>query len=144
MVNVFDVAAYILKRQGPMTHLKLQKLVYYAQAWSLVWDESPLFREKIEAWVGGPVVPKLFDRLRHRFKVDYKTLGAGDPDRLNSTQRETLDAVLDYYAPQSSQYLSDLTHLEEPWQEARRGLATGERGKREITRASMAIYYGSL
>ena len=43
MASVFDVAAYILEKQGEMTTLKLQKLVYYSQAWSLVWDEKPLF-----------------------------------------------------------------------------------------------------
>ena len=49
MANVFDVAACILKQKGPMTAMKLQKLLYYSQAWSLVWDEKPLFPERIEA-----------------------------------------------------------------------------------------------
>ncbi len=43
MASVFDVAAYILKRQSPMTTWKLQKLVYYCRAWSLVWDDDVLF-----------------------------------------------------------------------------------------------------
>ncbi len=50
MANVHDVSAYILKHWGPMTAMKLQKLVYYSQAWGLVWDEEPLFPERIEAW----------------------------------------------------------------------------------------------
>ena len=37
MASVYDVAAYILEKQGAMTTWKLQKLVYYSQAWSLVW-----------------------------------------------------------------------------------------------------------
>ena len=53
-VNVLDIAAYILCKQGAMTAMKLQKLVYYSQAWSLVWDDKPLFRERIEAWANGP------------------------------------------------------------------------------------------
>ena len=40
-IQVFDVAAYILQKTGSMTTMKLQKLVYYSQAWSLVWDEKP-------------------------------------------------------------------------------------------------------
>ena len=44
-MTVLDVAAYILERQGRMPTTKLQKLVYYCQAWSLVWDERPLFDE---------------------------------------------------------------------------------------------------
>ena len=44
-IQVFDVAAYILEKIGSMTTMKLQKLVYYSQAWSLVWDEKRLFEE---------------------------------------------------------------------------------------------------
>ena len=43
MRSVYDVAAYILQKSGELTTWKLQKLVYYSQAWSLVWDERALF-----------------------------------------------------------------------------------------------------
>jgi uncharacterized phage-associated protein len=144
MCSVLDVAAYILKKQGRMTHLKLQKLVYYSQAWSLVWDEKPLFSEPIEAWANGPVAPKLFERLRQKFNVDEKILGCGNPEKISVKGRATIDSVLEYYGKRSSQYLSDLTHMEDPWRNAREGLAPGERGSREITYAAMAEYYSSL
>ncbi len=143
MVNVFDVAAFILSKQGPMTAMKLQKLVYYSQAWSLVWDEEPLFNERIEAWANGPVVPQLYEAHRDMFKVDVQDI-KGNPEALNDTQKETIDVVLKDYGPKSSQWLSDLTHLEEPWRNARKGLANGERGHREIRWAAMAEYYSSL
>ncbi|MBD5559274.1 MAG: DUF4065 domain-containing protein [Clostridia bacterium] len=44
-----------LEKTGPITTMKLQKLLYYAQVWSLVWDENELFPEKFEAWANGPV-----------------------------------------------------------------------------------------
>ena len=44
MATIFDVASYILSKQGPMTTMKLEKLCYYAQAWSLVWDEDAIRR----------------------------------------------------------------------------------------------------
>lgn len=144
MCTVYDVAAYILKKCGPMTHLKLQKLVYYSQAWSLVWDEKPLFPEPIEAWANGPVVPRLFNRLRQRFEVDARILGCGSPGKMNKRQKATVDGVLDFYGERDSQYLSDLTHMEDPWKDAREGLAPGSRGSREITHAAMAEYYSSL
>lgn len=59
MASVYDVATYILEKQGAMTTWKLQKLVYYSQAWSLVWDDDVLFPEEIEAWANGPVVREL-------------------------------------------------------------------------------------
>ncbi|CUP62134.1 Uncharacterized phage-associated protein [Anaerostipes hadrus] len=55
MANVFDAAKYILERLGEMSTMKLQKLCYYAQAWSLVWDDVPLF--------DGYMVEKVFNIL---------------------------------------------------------------------------------
>jgi uncharacterized phage-associated protein len=61
MTTVFDVAKYIIEKQGSMSTMKLQKLVCYAQAWSLVWDDTPIFEQKIEAWVGSPIIKELYD-----------------------------------------------------------------------------------
>jgi uncharacterized phage-associated protein len=142
VANVHDVAAYILSKRSPMTAMKLQKLVYYSQAWSLVWDDAPLFNERIEAWANGPVVRELYEQHRGSFVV--KNLPTGNAEALNETQRETIDAVLGFYGDKPSQWLSELTHQESPWRDARVGLAPGTYGDQEITTASMAEYYGSL
>lgn len=142
MATAHDVAAYILQKAGEMTAMKLQKLVYYSQAWSLVWDEEPLFRDRIEAWANGPVVPALYAEHRGQFRVS--SWRKGNPSKLAPKQRESVDAVLRYYGDKTSQWLSDLTHREAPWAEAREGLGPGERGSRVISHASMAEYYGSL
>jgi len=142
MARVDDVAAYILKKCGRMTAMKLQKLVYYAQAWSLVWDERPLFRAHIEAWANGPVVPLLYQS--HKGKFELLDWPQGDPSALKPKERETVDAVIRYYGKKSSHWLSELTHQEDPWRNARIGLAPGQRGSRQITNAAMAEYYGSL
>jgi uncharacterized phage-associated protein len=142
MVTVHDVAAYVLRARGPMTAMKLQKLVYYAQAWSLVWDDRPLFDERIEAWINGPVVPDLYKEHKGRYELDR--LAKGDPGALSAEGRETVDAVLTAYGDKSSQWLSDLTHSEKPWRDARSGLAPNVRGEREITLEAMAEFYGSL
>ena len=55
MATVLDVAKYVLEHNGRMTTMKLEKLVYYCQAWSLGWDEVPLFEEDFQAWANGPV-----------------------------------------------------------------------------------------
>jgi uncharacterized phage-associated protein len=143
MANVFDAAKYILTKTGTMTAMKLQKLVYYSQAWSLVWDEAPLFDDRIEAWANGPVAPSLYGWHRGTFNVSADKC-AGDDSALSGPQRDTVDAVLTYYADKSSQWLSDLTHAEDPWKDARQGLAPGERGNHEITHASMAEYYSRI
>ena len=142
MASVFDVAAYVLERQGRMTTWKLQKLVYYCQAWSLVWDDDSLFSEEIEAWANGPVVRELYDAHRGNYRISC--LRKGCPETLTETQRDTADAVLAFYGDKSPQWLSDLTHMETPWQLARRGIPDGERGNKVIPKESLAEYYGSL
>ncbi|MDE2912723.1 MAG: DUF4065 domain-containing protein [Paracoccaceae bacterium] len=142
MASVFDVAAYILVRWGPMTTWKLQKLVYYCQAWSLVWDDDILFPEEIEAWANGPVVRELYEA--HRGKHRLSCMRRGHQEMLTETQLETVDAVLTFYGDKSPQWLSDLTHMETPWQLARRGIPDGVRGNTIIPKGTLAEYYGSL
>ncbi len=143
-VSVLDVAAYILAEQGRMSTWKLQKLCYYSQAWSLVWDEAPLFNERIEAWANGPVVPALY--LKHRGNFEIGSISGGDPDRLDTDQRDTVDIILDTYGRRPGVWLSELTHQERPWVEARShaGLNIGDRGEAVIPLDDMAEYYGGL
>ena len=142
MANALDVAAAILKRTGPIPAMKLQKLVYYSQAWSLVWDDRPLFKDRIEAWANGPVIPNLYRAHRGHYLVGR--VPGGDARRLKKAERETVDRVLDYYGHRASYWLSALTHSERPWKEAREGLRAGERGNAEIKLAVMGEYYGAL
>lgn len=142
IVSANDVAAEILDILPSVTAMKLQKLLYYCQAWSLVWDEAPLFSEKIEAWVNGPIVPPIYQLHKGLFEISgWKH---GNKENLQEFQKETIQAVIKYYGDKSGQWLSDLTHLEDPWRNARKGLADSERGNKEISHASLAEYYGSL
>ena len=143
-LRAVDVAAYILRVRGKMSAMKLQKLVYYSQAWSLVWDENPLFEDEIEAWVYGPVIRNLYEEHRGQFMVSE--IAIGDPELLGEIERETVDAVLEFYGDESSIWLRDLSHMEDPWKNAREEaeLAKGQRGQCIISEASMAEYYSSI
>jgi uncharacterized phage-associated protein len=142
MATVHDVAAYILERAGSMTAMKLQKLAYYSQAWHLVWEERPLFDARIEAWANGPVVRELYDRHRGQFQVS--AWPAGDGTRLSDDERSTVESVLSFYGGMTAHQLSELTHRESPWKDARAGLPAGTRASVEITPAAMAEYYDGL
>jgi uncharacterized phage-associated protein len=142
MASVHDVAAYIVANQGSLSAMKLQKLVYYAQAWSLVWEGRPLFSESIEAWANGPVVRELYEHHRGQFEV--RNWPEGHPEKLSAADRATIDAVLGFYGGKPAQWLSDLTHKEQPWCEARRGAPEGARSSAIITPEAMRAYYGSL
>ena len=144
MATVFDVAKYILELQGKTTTIKLQKLVYYCQAWSLVWDEQPIFSERVEAWANGPVVPDLFFKHQGKFWISAGSIRNGKSNNLTEDEKETVEAVLEHYGNKSAQWLVDLTHLESPWKEARGNHSSDKIGNGEITHASMAEYYSGL
>ncbi|MBX5331560.1 DUF4065 domain-containing protein [Rhodococcus fascians] len=143
MASVQDVAAYILGKRAEMTAMKLQKLVYYSKAWHLVWTDESLFPERIEAWANGPVAPELYRKHRTMFMVrdgDIK----GNAQALSEDERASIDAVLAHYGDMKAAQLSDLTHREMPWRDARGDVPVGAFCQTEITEAAMAEFYQSL
>ena len=126
MANVFDVARYILETSGDMSSMKLQKLCYYAQAWA-----------------NGPVCKELYNATKGVFSVIADDEN-GCSANLSDNQKDTINIVLDYYAPHNAQWLSQLTLLEEPYHEARIGIPAGQGTDRVISKASMAEYYCGL
>lgn len=143
MANIFDVAKYILEKRGTMSTMKLQKLCYYAQAWALVWDDEPLLDEEFEAWANGPVCRELFLKTQGRYSVSAEDETGGNGD-LTEDEKDTIDKVLEHYGEHNAQWLSQLTHMEEPWNNARIGVPAGVGCNRIITKESMALYYGGI
>lgn len=144
MASVLDVAKYVVERKAPMTTMKLQKLCYYCQAWSLAWDEVPLFDEEFEAWANGPVCPVLFEKHRGVFKLDKDFLANLPCCEFSESQTDTMDRVISFYGDKSPEWLSQLTHDELPWRIARGSVPLGEPCNTVITKESMMFYYGGL
>lgn len=142
MASVFDVAQYILERLGPMTTMKLQKLVYYCQAWHIAWTDDVIFKSRIEAWADGPVVPELFNKHRGAFRISG--ISGAKSANLSRKEKDTIDKVMKFYGDKSPQWLIDLTHQEGPWREARAGVPDRVGSSRVITPESMGRYYSSL
>ena len=143
MANVFDTAKNILLTYGSMSAMKLQKLCYYSQAWSLVWDESPLFEEEFRAWASGPVCEELFYKTQGLYLIHADDETGGTED-LKDNQRETINKVLEYYGPHDAQWLSQLTRLEYPWKEARDGLPLVTGNNNIITKESKTGFVKGL
>lgn len=144
MSSVHDVARYILRKRGSMSTWKLQKLVYYSQAWHYVWEDEPLFPEPIEAWPDGPVAPDLFKEHKGKYTISLSTYKQGTLRHLTAAQKSSIDAVLDFYGERSGHWLSELTHKEAPWMDARAGLGKNERGHERIELEAMGRYYAPL
>lgn len=144
MATIFDVAKCITERTGEVSAMKLQKLMYYAQAWNLVWEEEPLFTNDFQAWANGPVLPTLYARHRGMFKVDASLFPDADSGNLTESERGNLEKVLAFYGDKTAQWLSNLTHQENPWLDARGDLPAGALSEVVIPQAAIHEYYSSL
>lgn len=143
MVSVFDVAKYILEKQGAMSTWKLQKLCYYAQAWHYTWTEQRLIKEEFQAWRNGPVCVELFKQHQGKFMIGADDID-GKTENLDEEEKTSVDVVLRDYGNMKPFELSALTHLENPWREARGNLPEDAASNTVIRIEDMGKYYGSL
>lgn len=127
-------------KHRPVSNLKLQKLLYYAQAWYLVFHRDPLFDEEIQAWVHGPVVPTVFRRYKD-FK--WSPISPQPPSDVSHNVMEHLNEVWRVYGKASGYELEKLTHAENPWRDARAGLPSDASSHRVISKGSMRRFYQS-
>ena len=124
-LSVFDIADYFLFTQNQeaegedlITHLKLQKLCYYAQGFHLAILGQPLFDETISAWTHGPVVRPLWEKYREHGSQALPIPEEFDASKYDEDTREILDDVAFTYGQFSAWALRNLTHEEPPWKES--------------------------
>lgn len=139
MENVQAIADWFLS-QSSMTHKKLQKLCYYAQAWyCALYDGTPLFADEIQAWIHGPVVASLY----HSY-ADYKWQPIPQKEctcTLDEQILSVLSAVYETYGSFTGDQLENLTHSEKPWIQARGTLPPWEPCTKAISCESMRDFY---
>lgn len=99
-----------------ISHLKLQKLLYYAQGVYLAITGKQLFNENLMAWEHGPVVVEVYDKYKeyHRDYIPMKsneindeiiTIIESDPQASH-----ILNIVYDNFAIYTAWQLRQLTH----------------------------------
>lgn len=120
--------------------LKLQKLLYYAQAWSLASSDEPLFSDKIEAWPQGPVVATVYHEYKENGARSIDTTGVAQPI-MTPDAEELIESVWSRYGRLSGIALSRMSHNEDPWLNARGDLDAAARSSREIVREDMRNYF---
>ena len=135
-----------------MSQLKLQKLLYYIQAWHLVGLDSPLFQEDFQAWVHGPALRSVWDEYKSQSQLNAhleQSATTGETEKafasvLHEDQIDLINDVLTEYGQRSGYHLECLTHSELPWTEARAGMSPDEFSDRPIKKESMKKFYSSL
>jgi len=144
--NALTIAYYLVNKanseKSPITNKKLQKLLYYMQAWSIAVRNKKIFDDKIEAWIHGPAIREVY--------LEFKEFGANpiikkvDAKKIKGIDTETkelMEKVWIVYSKYDAPYLEYLTHSESPWQDARKGLEADISSNNEISFESMRSFY---
>lgn len=122
-----------------VTHLKVQKLLYFAQAWHLLALNRPSFEEDMQAWAHGPVVPSVFQVLKEYGWAAMPV--AADVEATDEDSLGILEQVAQIYGEYSAKRLEMMTHSEEPWLATRGTLGPEERCERPIPRELIRDFY---
>lgn len=142
-------ANYILKHYGPMSHLKLQKLLFYCDAYCLAFFGKELLSEKFEAWVHGPVSRRVFNEMKGASLLYSDMYYSPIPDinedeqfkQLSIEVQELLDQVLSNLTKWTGIELERATHRELPWIEARQGYGEADKCNELISKETTRKYY---
>lgn len=147
-IDSIVLSNYILKHYGDMSHLKLQKLLFYCDAYNLAYFGEELVTDKFEAWVHGPVSRKVYNSLKDKSilysDVTYSDIGIDVDARfqeLTSEQQEILKNVLSELAKWSGPELENATHHETPWIAARRGFGEAAICHKHISKSLTREFY---
>jgi uncharacterized phage-associated protein len=130
-----------------LTNLKLQKLVYYTQAWHLAFFNKPIFEDDFQAWVHGPVLYDLYQEYKEfKWEPIRKEIGEIElkefEGSMDSSVKEIInDIVLKYYYTLTAYQLELSTHNEDPWKNARKGLAIDDSSERVIAKDDIRNFY---
>lgn len=138
-INVYDVAKGFLALES-MTHKKLQKLCYYAQAWHLALFKDRFFNSSFEAWIHGPVCPELYHEYRE-YGWNNIPMVKTMPGSIDEDDMEFIDMIYEAYGELTGDQLEELSHSEDPWREARKGLEEWEPSHNPIDENLMKKYY---
>lgn len=151
MPTINQISDYIILQMNAdgdsdLTTLKLQKLLYYTQAWHLAFFDKPLFDGKFQAWVHGPVNRDVYDIYKHR-KFTYSPIVMDDvvdkevESKLMPDDMLHVKNILDSYAKFSPSQLEFMTHQEDPWIQTRSGYLPYQRCENVIDEELMKSYY---
>lgn len=143
MADIFEVADRFLiiadtnhdDGEG-ITHMRLQKLLYYVQGFHIALFNEPLFENRIEAWQHGPVVREVWNRYCDQGRNVLQSPGVVENGTMTTDQLSLLGDVWNVYGQFSAWKLRNLTHQESPWLDA---IAVGE--NTEITHNSLRAYF---
>ena len=144
IASAIDVANWFInqfdKESGDViTHLKVQKLLYFSEAWCQLLLDRELFSENMEAWAHGPVVREIFEAFKDS---DWEPLNVGgELVDFDEDVTDVLEQVLETYGGMSAKTLEYMTCQAQPWKEVRGSVAPEARCTDIIRKESIKEYF---
>jgi uncharacterized phage-associated protein len=143
--KMLNTISYIFNKLEEITPLTLQKILYFIQGESFVLNGKEMFPELCEAWVHGPVYPKVYSMFKD-FKYNpiddarFAVLKAME-NKLDESECKTIDLVINTFGEYSGKTLQRITHNEDPWKLARKGYENDIPSNEVISLDSIKKYY---
>ncbi len=147
--DAIAVARYVIKLAAAepepelVSHMRLQKLLYYIQGWHLAAKNRPAFESAIEAWTHGPVVRRVYPQFADYGDAHIAFHEASD-DGLDEDTRNIIRSVWQHYKKYSAMALREMTHGERPWKETRGDLPPDAPCDTEISQDLIREYFEKL
>jgi uncharacterized phage-associated protein len=144
--DAHSIAEYLIcfgrDHGDPLTNLKLQKLLYYAQGLFLAKHHRILYREPLQAWVRGPVVYEVWRTYNHH-KWQPILAPVREPI-LHADVSESIQTLIHDYWDYSAYQLERMTHAESPWLNAREGSASDTPSSAQISVSDIYEFFSAL
>lgn len=124
------IANYLLdyadKKSRPVTHMALQKILYFCHGWFLAKHNKPLLSEPAEAWSHGPVYKSVYRSFKAAkresisFRAKALNFGSGKSEivvsPLDEEASQFIENIFDVYSQYTAAQLRNMTHeIDGPW-----------------------------
>lgn len=141
--KIYQVTNWFLSQaseENPITHLALQKLLYFSQSWNKVLNDEWLFMDDCQAWAHGAVYPEIYLEFK---KFKYLPLPKVEKETsLKEEECRVLEFVKKYYFDvYNAKALERICHLEEPYKQSRKGYKEYENCEKVIKKQDIENYY---
>ncbi|MGL5891410.1 MAG: Panacea domain-containing protein [Bacteroidia bacterium] len=140
LIKAEDISNYILTLTDAdsgdaISHLKLQKLLYYVQGFYLAMNRRPLFHEKIMAWNHGPVIAEIYNKYKGSGNNPLFVDTNFDETKIDEILKEFIHEIYQVFGQFSAWRLREMTHSEPTWKNTPQS--------QEITHESMIDYFST-
>lgn len=149
LYDIEDVALYVLnilsQDNKEISAMKLQKICFYIQSWYIAKNGRPLFKHDFQAWRYGPVSPRLYSYHRQKVTISSNDNNIqGNAKNISKEDQKFIESIVKIYGRYTGLQLSDMSHKQDPWKNARAGISKDAPSQNEIKIDSIKEYFSQF